>query len=280
MTIMINGEDEACFGSILDEHFNEDEEFCCEGFCLDVYHEDSCPFSAWGLSGVPGGNDFDEDDGDLVAARVNFYGDRKDTWDKVIQYYTEILPDYLKYSKDEGGLDVMCPAGDTPWSALLWALHDIRKISEWPGLAGLICELIDDGLTAPQALSCTYGLMVRNTYDRPVLLNEYVLANHGSANHILQYQFSPSENRAILDGLGGASADRSYPSSRFGYKLSVHSKIINQVRHLLQLKEVPVGRGCVSSTPRHIRDLVVNTSLVAGKVHNLLPKLKELGKEL
>ena len=98
-----------------------------------------------------------------------FYRRFRESWMKVIELWCSLLPDSLEISTEEVSLhegkvriDITLPEDLGELQAVLFALHDIRRISEWPSWARQVCLLIERGASVEAALAATYGVFAWN----------------------------------------------------------------------------------------------------------------------
>ena len=181
----------------------------------------------------------------------------------VVEYYCDLLPDNLSYDSDSGVLTISSD-DDTKPGQVLWALHDIRKFSEWPGIALFIMNLMDQGLPVKEALCCSYGVYVPNTYDMEQMLNHPALLNHRVVTHLAELKFNPPHYRKLHDSNITSKGGMEYPSY-----LSAKKSTADTLGQTLRRED---ARN-VSNGP--LRNKVVNGSVIVESYQKLTDIIKE-----
>lgn len=151
------------------------------------------------------------------------YPDTQKWGDTVVKFYCDLLPRCLSIDEDTGFLRI-APTNTGEVASVLWALHDIRKISEWPGIALLVQDLIDQGLPVQDALSYSYGVVVphaRNCARRNVRESTKITCHVDkdySFCHLLGYPYNPKGYAGVFKGLSEymSGTDSPKPSTPLG----------------------------------------------------------------
>lgn len=146
------------------------------------------------------------------------YGERKPhtmdpaRWQPVVDFYCHAFPGCLE-EVEPGVLSITAhTTNQVPWVA--WALHDIRKISEWPGIARVIVELMDRGLSVEAALSVTYGVITEHEYNWDRLLTLPIITTSRELCHLIDYSWNPGKYYDVLAKVGShlSGSINGYPS--------------------------------------------------------------------
>jgi len=162
-------------------------------------------------------------DTSLPSKRKVAYPDTQKWGDTVVKFYCDLLPRCLSIDEDSGFLRI-APTNTGEVASVLWALHDIRKISEWPGIALLVQDLVDHGLPVQDALSYSYGVLVPHARPTPEhnVRESTKITCHVDRNysfcHLLGYPYNPKGYADVFKGLseymsGTDSAEPSTPLS-------------------------------------------------------------------
>lgn len=200
--ICIDGDKVYCFGDLLEAwEYGETDEGHVFPFCYEPFVSWARPYSFY---------EHATDDADREA-RGQYQEEYKEKWVPVVEYYCNMLPDNLTYDSDREELTISSD-DDTKPGQVLWALHDIRKFSEWPGIALFIMNLMDQGLSVKEALCCSYGVYVPNTYDMDQMLAHPALLNHRAVTHLAELRFNPAHYRKLHANRITTKHDMEWPS--------------------------------------------------------------------
>lgn len=194
----------ACFSHVLaglrlaflEELTDDDEDEADTEFVYDWANKDAYPYNGGYWEG-------------FSRERTRFPASR---WLPIVEYYCQLLPHCFTIT-DEGYLYITAQTiRDIP--RVMWALHDIRKYTEWPGIARLIVQLMDKGLSPQAALAATYGVVTEHEYGEERGDTLPVINTTRELCHLLPYGWNPPAYYEVLSAIGGTFPGRirGYPS--------------------------------------------------------------------